>query len=160
MDVLSPCAAVRNGQVTTRRCVCVCVSACVWLKNDWKMWTFPTRQMCVKMQKTERWHQSSHITHLDGLTAFKSRARIVLEKARRRFGVAACHRGRGGVCVYSNITELAVSEHTILPQRSARRRREPQPGRTLYYNMWAPSDESQKCLWKRFVLGYSCVIWG
>ena len=37
MDVVSPCAAVRNGQVTTRRrvsvCVCVRVAEEEWLKN-------------------------------------------------------------------------------------------------------------------------------
>lgn len=48
-------------------------------------------------------------------SALKSRAQIVPEKARRRSGVGACHRKRGGVDVYSN-----PGEHT--------EESEPQPG--------------------------------
>lgn len=51
----------------------------------------------------------------------KSRAQIVLEKARRRSGVGACHRGGGGVGVYSN-----PGEHT--------EERQPQPGSHARYS--------------------------
>lgn len=54
-------------------------------------------------------------------SVLKSRAQIVLEKARRRSGVGACHRERGGVDVYSN-----TGEHT--------EEREPQPGSNIHYS--------------------------
>lgn len=96
-----PCAAARNGQVTRR-----CNVAGKWQK----MWRFSTRRSSVKMQNTARWNKVIWSLTREGFDS-RSRAQIVLEKARRCFGVAACHR-EGGVCVYSNKTELAVSEHT------------------------------------------------
>lgn len=104
MQKNQPCAVVRNGQVTAR--------CCVWLgkkrkRKKTEILTFSTRHMSVKKHKTAWWNKVVVSLTLTAST-FKSRAQIVLEKARRRFSVAACHR-EGGVCVYSNITELAVS---------------------------------------------------
>ncbi len=64
------------------------------------MWRFSTRRISVKVRTTACRNKVTLSLTWEG-SGGKSRAQIVLEKARRCFSVAACHR-EGGVCVYSN----------------------------------------------------------
>lgn len=76
--------------------------------------TLPTRKAVPGRRRLEHL-KCSWLT--SAASTLKSRAQIVLEKEKRRSGVGACHRERGGVDVYSN-----TGEHT--------EESEPQPGST------------------------------
>lgn len=78
-----------------------------WEKKWLKILTFlphaPSIYKCPRAKRRCDDIKATLSLTLDGFSV-RSRAEIVLEKPRRRFSVAACHR-EGGVCVYSNITE-------------------------------------------------------